>query len=312
MATLYVGYDLGDGETLISFAEYVNDNSGRNYINRIRVRMPGTVAEGIAIPTAYAVTSNGEIKIGKGLASAFGVEKVYSNFKKRPSELLDKLDQETLDHFKTDSDWPESICSPELETMKNHIVTFTDALFSDEKIKDAFFTATNNKDHIVFAVGHPTKWNANTNKFRDFDKSIYKKIFEQTIIGKDYFEINIHKKLPSTLIFDAESRAAFLNAKDEYFDENKTENYYFDKSRVIIDVGSSTVDISAYPKGQYAITVENSNEVFNGVIDTTTGIEEIVNGKSLNSKSIYNLNGQRMKQLHKGLNIVNGKKVWVK
>ena len=72
------------------------------------------------------------------------------------------------------------------------------------------------------------------------------------------------------------------------------------------------IDISEYPKGQYAITIENSYEVFNGVIDTTTGIDEIVNGKSLNSKSIYNLNGQRIKQLQKGLNIVNGKKVWVK
>ena len=72
------------------------------------------------------------------------------------------------------------------------------------------------------------------------------------------------------------------------------------------------IDISEYPKGQYAITIENSYEVFNGVIDTTTGIDEIVNGKSLNSKSIYNLNGQRMKQLQRGLNIVDGKKVWVK
>ena len=72
------------------------------------------------------------------------------------------------------------------------------------------------------------------------------------------------------------------------------------------------IDISEYPKGQYAITIENSYEVFNGVIDTTTGIDEIVNGKSLNSKSIYNLNGQRIKQLQKGLNIVDGKKVWVK
>lgn len=247
MATLYVGYDLGDGETLVSFAEYVNDNTGRNYVDKIRVRMPGSVSEGIAIPTAYAVTSNGEIKIGKGLAGAFGVEKVYSNFKKRPSELLDKLDQETLMQFKTSSDWPESVSTSALETMKNHIVTFTDALFTDEKIQEAFATAANDKDSIIFAVGYPTKWNADKNN-RDFDKSIYKKIFEQTIIGKKYFEINTHKKLPSELIFDTESRAAFLNAKEEYFDENKTENYYFDKSRLIIDVGSSTVDISAYPK----------------------------------------------------------------
>ena len=72
------------------------------------------------------------------------------------------------------------------------------------------------------------------------------------------------------------------------------------------------IDISEYPKGQYAITIENSYEVFNGVIDTTTGIDEIVNGKSLNSKSIYNLQGLRMKQLQKGFNIIEGKKIFVK
>jgi hypothetical protein len=72
------------------------------------------------------------------------------------------------------------------------------------------------------------------------------------------------------------------------------------------------IDISEYPEGQYEITIDNSNETFNGVIDTTTGIDEIVNGKSLNSKSIYNLNGQRMKQLQRGLNVVDGKKIYVK
>jgi hypothetical protein len=72
------------------------------------------------------------------------------------------------------------------------------------------------------------------------------------------------------------------------------------------------IDISEYPKGQYAITIENSYEVFNGVIDTTTGIDEIVNGKSLNSKSIYNLQGQRMNSLQKGFNIIEGKKIFVK
>ena len=42
------------------------------------------------------------------------------------------------------------------------------------------------------------------------------------------------------------------------------------------------------------------------------GIEEIVNGKLSNSKSIYTLQGQRIKTLQKGLNIVDGKKVWVR
>ena len=46
--------------------------------------------------------------------------------------------------------------------------------------------------------------------------------------------------------------------------------------------------------------------------DYADGIEEIVNGKLSNSKSIYNLQGQRINRLQKGLNIVDGKKVVVK
>ena len=73
------------------------------------------------------------------------------------------------------------------------------------------------------------------------------------------------------------------------------------------------IDISAYAEGRYTVTVENDNESFTGGIDTrTTGIKE--NGKieELKSGSIYNLQGQRISTPRKGLNIVNGRKVFVK
>ena len=73
-----------------------------------------------------------------------------------------------------------------------------------------------------------------------------------------------------------------------------------------------SIDISAYAKGRYTVTVENSNELFTGEFETeTTGIEVIYN--KVETKSvIYNLQGQRLSTLQKGLNIVNGKKVYVK
>jgi len=45
-----------------------------------------------------------------------------------------------------------------------------------------------------------------------------------------------------------------------------------------------------------------------------TGIEEIMHNSQfiMHNNAIYNLNGQRMKQMQKGLNVVDGKKVWVK
>ena len=46
--------------------------------------------------------------------------------------------------------------------------------------------------------------------------------------------------------------------------------------------------------------------------ETADGIAEIVNGKSLNGKLNFNLQGQRINGLQKGLNIVDGKKIMVR
>ena len=72
------------------------------------------------------------------------------------------------------------------------------------------------------------------------------------------------------------------------------------------------IDISEYPKGQYAITIENSKEVFTGQFDTdTTGISPLP-ASPKGEEMIYNLQGQRMNSLQKGFNIIEGKKIFVK
>ena len=73
------------------------------------------------------------------------------------------------------------------------------------------------------------------------------------------------------------------------------------------------IDISAYAKGRYTVTVENSNESFTGEFEAqTTGIEAISYQPSTVRHHIYNLQGQRLSTLQKGLNIVNGQKIYVK
>ena len=73
------------------------------------------------------------------------------------------------------------------------------------------------------------------------------------------------------------------------------------------------IDISAYAKGRYTVTVENSNESFTGEFEAqTTGIEAIKANKEDVRSYIYNLHGQRLSTLQKGLNIVNGQKIYVK
>ena len=73
------------------------------------------------------------------------------------------------------------------------------------------------------------------------------------------------------------------------------------------------IDISDYAKDHYTVTVENSRESFSGEFETqTTGIEAIRNNKEVIRTGIYNLQGQRLNSLQKGLNIVNGRKIYVK
>ena len=75
------------------------------------------------------------------------------------------------------------------------------------------------------------------------------------------------------------------------------------------------IDISSYTKGLYTVTVENSQESFTGEFNAnTTGIEEKSLTPALSQREgiIYNLQGQRISSLRKGLNIVNGQKVYVK
>ena len=74
-----------------------------------------------------------------------------------------------------------------------------------------------------------------------------------------------------------------------------------------------SIDISAYPKGCYTVTIENSRESFTGQFNAqTAGIVENVKIEKSKNVSIYNLQGQRLTTLQKGLNIVNGRKVLVK
>ena len=73
------------------------------------------------------------------------------------------------------------------------------------------------------------------------------------------------------------------------------------------------IDISAYPEGQYTVTIENSKETFIGEFEiNTTGIEETPSDTPSMGRGIYNLQGQRISVPQKGINIINGKKIIVK
>ena len=64
------------------------------------------------------------------------------------------------------------------------------------------------------------------------------------------------------------------------------------------------IDISAYAKGRYTVTVENSHESFSGEFDTqTTGIKE-VNNDVTKAVQYYSIDGKRISTPQRGLNII--------
>ena len=92
---------------------------------------------------------------------------------------------------------------------------------------------------------------------------------------------------------------------------NESGQVVYEKSINAGNIVGLDIDISTYAKGRYTVTVENSNELFTGEFDALeTGIKEISNNKEAKENYIYNLQGQRLNSLQKGINIVNGRKVY--
>ena len=96
---------------------------------------------------------------------------------------------------------------------------------------------------------------------------------------------------------------------------NESGKVVYEKAVNSGNIVALNIDIASYAKGRYTVTIENSRETFTGEFEAqTTGIEE-VNLAPTRFKGegvIYNLQGQRISSLQKGLNIVNGQKVYVK
>jgi hypothetical protein len=116
--------------------------------------------------------------------------------------------------------------------------------------------------------------------------------------------------------YSQQQLAINLNPLDDAYLVRITDETGKDVYQKAINAGSIVglnIDISAYAKGRYTVTVENSNESFTGEFEAqTTGIEAISYQPSAVIHHIYNLQGQRLSTLQKGLNIVNGQKIYVK
>ncbi|MCI6996189.1 MAG: hypothetical protein MR936_05175 [Eubacterium sp.] len=234
----YVGYDLGDGESITDVVtlEKGKSTSKTDFNN---MTMPDTTIPGQAMPTIFAFDENGDVIFSQTItADPEAVSNIIVNFKRRPSDLLrgnTKLSiGEQIDLVKKSSKWPGADTwpggnGPEMLTFKNSVIAFTNGIFTDKNYVNRLKSAAQDSDEIVFCVGHPTNWS-------ELDVAIYELIIKNTVLGSGVYE---GKK--SSIIMEAESRAAFLYAKDIAAFGKLPK----DSSVLLIDVGSSTIDITA-------------------------------------------------------------------
>ena len=85
---------------------------------------------------------------------------------------------------------------------------------------------------------------------------------------------------------------------------NESGNVVYEKAINAGSIVALSIDISAYAKGRYTVTVENSSESFSGEFDTqTTGIKE-VNRDATKAVRYYSIDGKRIATPQRGLNII--------
>ncbi len=85
---------------------------------------------------------------------------------------------------------------------------------------------------------------------------------------------------------------------------NESGNIVYEKAVNAGSIVALSIDISAYAKGRYTVTVENSSESFYGEFDTqTTGIKE-VNSNVTRTVQYYSIDGKRIATPQRGLNII--------
>lgn len=249
MNKIYIGFDLGDGESITDFVS--SNKTGEGMMTKFRdMQMPDCTIEGKAIPTVFGYDEDGELVFANSiLLMPDLVHDITINFKRRPYDLCKKM---TVDRraevtriFMNAHEFPSQKECPEcyttdMEEFKKSVIIFTNAVFEDKAYKDRIYGESADCDEIVFCVGHPTRWS-------DLDVAIYKAILKESVLGKNQYE---GKR--SSLIMAAESRAAFLTVKD------KTTQRVLPKgtNALLIDVGSSTIDITA-------LTTDSHNYQYN-------------------------------------------------
>ena len=252
---LSLGYDLGDGETIVDAVTFsYNPNNQQNFQqdNLFDLRMPDTAQAGQAIPTGYGYNKNTKIVFSNSIsADPTNIRNVHSYFKRKPMDLLGTVNAERYYELRalfSTEQWPNKADCPEVYSsdfikFKESVQTFTNAIFSDATFQESVKLHLVNRDEIIICVGHPTKWS-------ELDSLIYKTILKDSILGQDTY-----LGLPCSFVLAAESRAAYLYLKHHGVVQNIEQG----TCSLLIDVGSSTIDVTAVTQDSRNYAYNNGN-----------------------------------------------------
>ena len=246
--TFFLGYDLGDGETITDFLVLDDQQlKSGSRAGQDMMTMPDSNSPGKALPTAYGYGEDGALYFASSILSdPEGVKDIRVNFKRCPSDLMGPISEQRRLQIAAllEKGWPDSSLCPELHTPKlscfrEAVTAFTNAIFEDAKYKESVRSMALDCEELVVCVGHPTRWS-------DLDVAIYAAILRQSVLGSGSY---VGK--PCSMLMAAESRAAFLYEKDLV------------KARLpqgtcalLIDIGSSTIDLTA-------MTADSRNHQYN-------------------------------------------------
>ena len=197
----YIGFDIGDAESIIELAISANNNVSA-------ATMPGKNAAGQAIPTLFAYDKSGRKLFASQVAADYeNLTRVEMNFKRRPSDLLAVSDVRAAQLIGIDVhnllDEPE-FQSGAIYEFQNKLCTFVNIVLTDDNFMERARAFAANCDDSVICVGHPTNWNA-------LDRHIYEAMLLKSVIGE-----GTYLGIPLQLTLESESRAAFLYIKNTY------------------------------------------------------------------------------------------------
>lgn len=234
----FIGYDLGDGETITDLAVLdAAQVKARVQTLFTAMTMPDCNDPGKAIPSVFGYDEDGNIVFTSSiLADPEAIRDIRINFKRCPSDLIPKITEKRKDEIAAllEKGWPDANICPELHSSKmeafcDAVIRFTDSIFHAPEYKKRVHDAAIDCEEIVFCVGHPTRWT-------DFDVTVYSGILKRSILGS-----GAYAGLPTSMVMAAESRAAFLYVRDKATSQVLER----DTCALLIDVGSSTIDLTA-------------------------------------------------------------------